>query len=224
MGAIKDIVDVCIALKGSSKDPKVIEAVHCIQSLIFALQTEQAALLEKNSELVTENLNLKRKLFDLEVSQARQVSHVQESSRGKLAGQASSGEANAALSAENSELKRKIAELEASKEQSGKKTPGAAKSEDQLERQTADVLKLFFDSANEMSSLQIALAFKMSPSVAEHHLDELLKRRFIVQSSAADRSAGYARYGLFKIRPEGRAYIASNSPGNREGGAPRRPD
>src|SRR5271166_1838326 len=117
MGAINDIVDICVSLSKSSKDPRVVEAAHCIQSLTFALQAEQAAMANKNSQLAAENLDLRRRQFDLEISRAKMFSQIEELNQGKASGQTSLAEENAALCAENAELRRKIAELEDTKGQ-----------------------------------------------------------------------------------------------------------
>jgi hypothetical protein len=223
MGAIKDIVDLCITLKDEVGGRKVAQAISRIQSLTLALQSEQAGMMEKNAELLMENLDLKRKVFDLEASRTQSLAQIQEAHRAELAGQAATLEKNAELLAENLELKRKVFDLEAAQAQAlaeiqethrmelAKVIAANTHPKDQLDRQTAEVLKLFFNSSNELSSLQIALAFKLSPSVAEYHLDELLKRQFIVQSRSGAAADGRPSPGTFRIRAEGRAYIVTNS-------------
>lgn len=66
MGALKDIVDLCIQLRNEVSDGRVTEALTKIQSFTLALQSEQVALVEKNAELVAENLTLKNKISDFE--------------------------------------------------------------------------------------------------------------------------------------------------------------
>jgi hypothetical protein len=85
MGAIKDIVDLCIQLRNENRDGKVSAAISQIQSLTLALQSEQAAIVEKNTELLTENLDLKRKLLDLEASHTHTISGLQERHRAEMA-------------------------------------------------------------------------------------------------------------------------------------------
>ena len=58
MGAIKDIVDLCIKLRDERRDGKTSEFVGQIRSLTLSLQSERATIAEKNAELVTENLAL----------------------------------------------------------------------------------------------------------------------------------------------------------------------
>ena len=85
MGAIKDIVDLCIKLRDEVGDRKAGEVVGKIQSLTLALQSEQVTIVEKNSELVTENLGLKRKLSDLETAHAQAITALQEKHRNEIA-------------------------------------------------------------------------------------------------------------------------------------------
>jgi hypothetical protein len=85
MGALKDIVDLCIKLRDEVGDRKAAEVVGTIQSLTLALQSEQATIVEKNSELVTENLSLKRKLLDMETSHAQAVATLQEKHNAEMA-------------------------------------------------------------------------------------------------------------------------------------------
>jgi len=59
MGAIKDIVDLTTQLSSSVKDRKFAAEVLKIQTLILTVQKEDSAL-------VSENLDLKKKIFELE--------------------------------------------------------------------------------------------------------------------------------------------------------------
>jgi len=59
MGNIKDIVDLTTQLANSVQDRKVSAEIFKIQSLILSVQKEDAAL-------VSENLDLKKKIFELE--------------------------------------------------------------------------------------------------------------------------------------------------------------
>jgi DNA-binding transcriptional ArsR family regulator len=85
MGAIKDIVDLCIQLRNENRDGKVAAAISEIQSLTLSLQSEQAAIVEKNSELLTENLNLKRKMLDMETANTHAMTAIQEKHRAEIA-------------------------------------------------------------------------------------------------------------------------------------------
>lgn len=59
MGAIKDIIELTTQLSSSVQDRKLAAEIFQIQTLILSVQRENAAL-------VTENLNLKKKIFELE--------------------------------------------------------------------------------------------------------------------------------------------------------------
>ena len=85
MGAIKDIVDLCIKLRDENRDGKISAAISEIQSLTLSLQSEQVAIIEKNSELVTENLGLKRKLLELETSHSQAIALIQDKHRAEIA-------------------------------------------------------------------------------------------------------------------------------------------
>jgi hypothetical protein len=73
MGAIKDITDLTITLLNSKEGRKFSAEIAKIQSFTLALQAEQSAIVEKNSDLLTENLNLKHKAFDLEKTHAQEM-------------------------------------------------------------------------------------------------------------------------------------------------------
>jgi predicted nuclease with TOPRIM domain len=73
MGALKDIVDLCVKLRDEVGDRKAAEVVGKIQSLTLTLQSEQAAiverdtaLMERNAKLVSENLEFERKTSELQ--------------------------------------------------------------------------------------------------------------------------------------------------------------
>ena len=59
MGTIKDITDLTIDLINTTQDRKLTAKITAIQSLIATLQSEQSAT-------VTENLDLRKKIFELE--------------------------------------------------------------------------------------------------------------------------------------------------------------
>ena len=75
MGTIKDITDLTIDLINSTQDRKLTTKITAIQSLISTLQSEQSATIEKNVQLMTINLDLEKKIFELEkeISQLKQV-------------------------------------------------------------------------------------------------------------------------------------------------------
>jgi hypothetical protein len=59
MGNIKDIIDLITQLANSTQDRKIAAEIFKIQSLILSVQNDDAAL-------VSENLDLKKKIFELE--------------------------------------------------------------------------------------------------------------------------------------------------------------
>ena len=69
MGAIKDIVDLTTQLSSSVQDRKLATEILKIQTLILSVQREDA-------ELVTENLNLKKKTLELEKGHAEEISNL----------------------------------------------------------------------------------------------------------------------------------------------------
>ncbi len=78
MGTIKDIVDLTTQLSGKVNDRKLATEIFQIQTLILLVQRE-------NAELVTENLNLKKKIFELEKvilnfqqEQAKEISQIRD--------------------------------------------------------------------------------------------------------------------------------------------------
>lgn len=85
MGAIKDIVDLCRDLRDEGENRKVAEAISKIQSLTLDLQSEQATLVEKNTELLTENHQLKLSMEALKQSHAQAMAQIQEKHRAEMA-------------------------------------------------------------------------------------------------------------------------------------------
>jgi len=173
MGAIKDIVDLCIKLRDENKDGKITAALGQIQSLTLALQSEQIKIVEKNQELVMENLDLKRKVFDLETSHAEEMAEIREIHTAE------------------------IETIKASHVQ-----PKA----DELEPQSREILKCFFIQACEITDSQIATRFGISLSMAAYHTDTLLRKRFIIQTTAGF-NPGSAAY---ELTGAGRQYVVKN--------------
>jgi hypothetical protein len=54
----------------------------------------------------------------------------------------------------------------------------------QLEIQTHAILKFFFDCPNNISGSDVARQFRLKPSMADFHIDILLERQFIAQTTA----------------------------------------
>ncbi len=77
MGTIKDITDLTIDLINSTQDRKLTAKITAIQSLISTLQSEQSATIEKNMQLMTINLALEKKIFELEKRHLEEISNLQ---------------------------------------------------------------------------------------------------------------------------------------------------
>ena len=79
--------------------------------------------------------------------------------------------------------------------------------QEEVSQETIGVMKLFYEQAGEISADEISRTFKWNPSIADYHLDVLLKKRFIRESSVRTDTifgSGIARYGLTTL---GRRYI-----------------
>jgi len=92
MSAIKDIVDLAKDLESRAKDRRDIEVLRQIHSLAFALQSQQAEIVERyirvmqeNANLVTENARLKREMSEANAEEIR-IHRMVEFHRGKRTG------------------------------------------------------------------------------------------------------------------------------------------
>ena len=83
MGALKDIVDLCVKLRDEVGDRKAAEVLSKIQSLTLSLQSEHITIIEKNHELLAENLSLKQKIFELETNHAKVLGDLKAADAGK---------------------------------------------------------------------------------------------------------------------------------------------
>jgi len=66
MGTIKGITDLTIELINSTQDRKLTARITTIQSLIATFQSEQFTMIEKNTQLLTENFDLKNQVATCE--------------------------------------------------------------------------------------------------------------------------------------------------------------
>ena len=55
---------------------------------------------------------------------------------------------------------------------------------EELSGDTIKILRLFFDRAGEISTEEIIKLFGLKPSVADYHIDVLLKKKFIRETTA----------------------------------------
>jgi hypothetical protein len=85
-----------------------------------------------------------------------------------------------------------------------------AKPKDELEPQTLEILKAFFKSGRDLTGKNFAAHFRISESVVDYHIDELLKKRFIIQTRIGMATYHGESAPAFRIDAEGRAYIVKN--------------
>jgi copper oxidase (laccase) domain-containing protein len=85
MSEIKDIVDLCIQLRNERRESWVAPVVERIQSLALSLQSAQLALIDKQSESAKENIELHRKIFQMEQDHVKAVSALTDKHRKEIA-------------------------------------------------------------------------------------------------------------------------------------------
>jgi predicted nuclease with TOPRIM domain len=64
MTAIKDIIDLTMELRNKVKDRQLAAEITRIQTLISALQSEHFTVIEKKTQLLSENSDLKNQISD----------------------------------------------------------------------------------------------------------------------------------------------------------------
>lgn len=77
---------------------------------------------------------------------------------------------------------------------------------------TKKILKLFFDTSQELSVNQVAANFSINISTAQYHFDLLSEAKLIIQTTIGDKSSwtGETTPDLFKLTPLGRKYVIGN--------------
>jgi len=81
---------------------------------------------------------------------------------------------------------------------------------EELSRDTIKILKLFFDRASDISTEEILKSFNLKPSVADYHIDVLLKKKFIRETFVGMQppfGSGVSKFGLTSL---GRRYVLGN--------------
>jgi regulator of replication initiation timing len=99
----------------------------------------------------------------------------------------------ASLKAENEKLKEQL------------KSPVAHSEE--ISRDTKAILKLFFDRANDVTADEISKSFKWKQSVADYHIDVLLKKRFIRETTLGMETPFGSSVSKFGLTTLGRRYV-----------------
>ena len=72
---------------------------------------------------------------------------------------------------------------------------------------TIGILKLFFDHAKDISVTDITTAVKWKQSVVDYHLDVLLKKRFIRESTLGLKTPFGSSESMFGLTTLGRRYV-----------------
>src|SRR3989442_149137 len=78
MGALKDIADLVTRLIESKEGRKFAAEISKIQSAVASLQSEHAAIIERDAQVLTENLELKRKVAKLDDLHPQEMAALQE--------------------------------------------------------------------------------------------------------------------------------------------------
>jgi len=78
---------------------------------------------------------------------------------------------------------------------------------DEISKDTIRVLKLLFERARDISADDISTAFKWKQGIADYHIDVLLRRRFIRESSMGMETPFGSSVLSFGLTTLGRRYI-----------------
>ncbi len=109
---------------------------------------------------------------------------------------------NARLRAEIEKLVARVQSLEKENEDL-KKEVETLRPKLGLDVETVKVLQIFFASPHELSRDEVASLAGLARGVADYHLDELRKLKFVMQSHAGE-------VARFSIYPKGREFIMKN--------------
>ena len=82
---------------------------------------------------------------------------------------------------------------------------------EELSRDTIKILKLFFDRACDISTEEILKSFNLKPSVGDYHIDVLLKKKFIRETTVGMQSIFGSSVSKFGLTTLGRRYILENT-------------
>jgi Fic family protein len=125
---------------------------------------------------------------------AKEVVHLVETKLSSLTEQIMAMESEyAQLKAENEKLKVQIKCLQPQSEE--------------VSQDTVGILKLFFERAQDISADEISAVFKWKPSVVEYHIDVLLKKRFIRESTIGMQTPFGSSVSKFGLTTLGRRYV-----------------
>ena len=82
---------------------------------------------------------------------------------------------------------------------------------EELSRDTIKILRLFFDHAGDVSTEDILKSFHFKPSVADYHIDVLLKKKFIRETTVGMQSIFGSSASKFGLTSLGRRYVLENT-------------
>jgi predicted nuclease with TOPRIM domain len=128
---------------------------------------------------------------------------------------------NSALKSENAILKGKEDTIESKLNKATKeierlneviKVPKKDGEKPRLDAVTEKVLKLFFDTGQELSVNQVAGKLSINISTAQYHFDLLSEAKLIIQTTTGDKSSwtGESTPALFELTYSGRKYVIEN--------------
>lgn len=112
-------------------------------------------------------------------------------------------EAKAALDA--TQIAQLLGEVEALKTELQKLQPS-----DRIAQKTEEILKFFFDCAQELTTEQISAQFQLPRSVVESHFDVLKDKKLLKLTRYGANINGYENLPAFTISKEGRSYVNAN--------------
>ena len=82
---------------------------------------------------------------------------------------------------------------------------------EELSEDTIKILRLFFDHAGDVSTEDILKSFHFKPSVADYHIDVLLKKKFIRETTAGIQTFFGSNVSKFGLTSLGRRYVLENT-------------
>ena len=108
-------------------------------------------------------------------------------------------------------LESEYAHLKAENENLKMQLKLSSREDEELSRDTIKILKLFFDRASDISTEEIVKSFNLKPSVADYHIDVLLKKKLIRETTTGMQALfgfGVSKFGLTSL---GRRYVLENT-------------
>jgi len=82
---------------------------------------------------------------------------------------------------------------------------------EELSRDTKKILKLFFDRASDISMEEILKSFNLKPSVGDYHIDVLLKKKFIRETTVGIQMQFGSSVSKFGLTSMGRRYVLEHT-------------